>query len=168
MGNYDIDYNKLVPQLMPVTERTGFNTGWLKALVSPVVYLYNQFIVYRKAVLYNLAHNSQVPYMEAVLNDTFDAVDRGIYISDPMFVDPVYVYRANELKPVWLGLVSEEGTTPYPDPVPLYMVSECYGLGGVQFQVNVPWALVYDTDRMKAVINAFRLASKSNYKIVTY
>jgi hypothetical protein len=76
MGFFDIDYNVKAWQSLPVRLRQAVQYAWLKVLVSPVVYLAGLFKVNRDANLYELAHDGQVCFLEAVLNDTFDPVVR--------------------------------------------------------------------------------------------
>ena len=167
MGLFDIDYNALVWQNLPVRLRKPIQYAWLKCLAAPVKYLYNLFKTNRTNNLYVLAHDSQVCYMQAALNDTFDKVGRGIYITDGFFHDPLFTYLVPEDKPVWLGLVSEEGSTSYPDPEILYTAGETVFLAA-SFIVHVPVAIVFDTARMRAIIDSYRLAGRNIYSIVTY
>ena len=167
MGFYNIDYNALVWQNLPVRLRKPIQYAWLKCLVSPVKYLLNLFKSNRANNLYLLAHNSQLCFMQAALNDTFDKTGRGIYISDGTFHDPLFIYLVPEDKPLWLGLVSEEGSTTYPDPEVLYTNVETVFLAA-SFIVNVPVAIAFDTDRMKALIDLYRLPGRNVYTIVTY
>ena len=141
--------------------------SWLQSLTAPVGQLYDSFSANRNNNIYNLAHNSQVVYLQAVLNDTFDNVSRGIYITDGSIFDPLYTYLVAENQPLWLGLSSEVGSTSYPDPQWLFRNSETT-YSGFLFIVMVPSAVVYDVLRMRALIDKFRLPSKSSYQIVTY
>ncbi len=147
--------------------------AWLQVLLQPVRYLYELFSENHATNLYILAHTGQVCYLQAVLNDLFDPVSRGIFISDGPYADPAFIYEAAESKPLFIDLVSEEGTAVIanPDPVPLYTVAETYLLG-VQFIINVPVAVATGTDsdiyRLRATVDKFRVASKNNYSVVTY
>ncbi len=167
MGFFDIDHNAKAWQTLPVRLRQAAQYAWVKVLVSPVLYLSGLFSANRDEKLYELAHNGQVCYLEAVLNDVFDSVGRGIYIEDPDYIDPLFLFPPLHLKPVYLGLTSEAGTTAYPDPQWLYLRGELYSGGGVQFIVHVPVGLPYDLNRMKAVIEKYRLISKTNYTITS-
>jgi len=167
MGLFDVNYGNLVTQQIPVRLRNGVMMAWLKALVSPVVYLKGLFDTNRANNLYNLAHNGQVCYLQAALNDVFDDVSRRIYITDGQYDDPLFIYRAIELKPVWLGRVSEEGSTTYPDPEVLYTAAETYLLG-VSFVVHVPSAVTFDMAHLRAVVDKYRLPGKGNYTVVTF
>lgn len=175
MSVFDIDYSKdgLPRFLNPVRLRLPIRLAWIAALMSSVKYTYDEFTTNRLNNLYILNHSSQVCYIEAALNDVFDPMARGIYIADGPYHDPVYTYLDDEEKPVFLDLDSEIGDSviPDPDPVPLYMDSECYTLG-VQFVVMVPYAvsvaLGYDEHRLKAIVDRYRLASKNNYTVQTF
>ena len=143
-------------------------SAWLQCLVSPVVYLYNAFYTNRAGNLYTLAHNSQVCYMEAALNDTFDNALRRIYITDGSYDDALYLYLTDEDTPLWLGLISEEGTTTaYPDPEWLYTGAEV-SLSIYDFIVWVPVSLSFDPIYMRALINKYRLVSRTRFTILTF
>ena len=166
MSVFDIDYDGLVWQSLPTRLRHFITYGWLKALVSPVKWLYNLFTANRANNLYLLVHDGQICYLQAALNDLFDPVSRGIFISDGPFEDPLFIYLEDEDKPVWLRLVSEAGATPYPDPEPLFLDSETYA-EGIGFIVNVPVAVVFDMARLKALVDFYRLPGKT-YSVITF
>ena len=169
MPVFDVDFNLKSWQFLPVRLRQAVQYAWAKVCVSGVVYMAGVFRGNRTANLYDLAHNGQVCKLQGALNDVFDVALRRIYIDDPAYIDPTYVYRVPELKPLFIDKVSEIGGSviPAPDPVPLFKRSECYTGGGTQFVVHVPVGLVYDTARMKALIDKYRLASKRVYTIVS-
>jgi len=171
MGLFNINFAVLIRTLAPVRLRNSVMLAWLGALVNPVVWLYNLFTANRVNNLYILAHDSQVCYLQAALNDLFDPVSRGILIVDGPFEDPLYIYLVPENKPLWIGLISEEGTTPYPDPEVLYTNSETTLLG-ISFIVKVPVAVAagpgYDVLRLRALVDFYRLPGKGNYSVVTY
>ena len=165
MSVYDIDFPLLVRQLLPVRLRNDKTTRWLQCLVAPVVELYGLFTANRLRNVYNLAHNSQVTYLQAVLNDVFDPVARGVYIDDGGVIDPLFVYLSSENEPMWLGLTSEAGITTYPDPEYLYTGAETLA-SLVCFVVKVPFGVVFDEVRLRALVDKYRLPSKGNYSVV--
>lgn len=167
MGFWDVDYNKGVWEELAVRLRQTVQYAWLKVLVSPVVRLHGLFNTNREANEYELAHNGQVCHLEAVLNDVFDETDRGIYIEDPDYVDALYIYLTAEAKPVYLG-VTGETIVGMDNPRYIYTVAEEYTGGGLQFKVMVPSTLTFDSDRMVALVNKYRLVSKKNFTIETY
>lgn len=167
MGFFDINYDTLRVQLLPVRLRKSVMKAWLRCLLIPVKWLHNVFMIDRESNLYYLAHNSQIVYLEAVLNDVFDPISRGIFIEDGLYEDPLFTYLIPEERPLWLGLSSESGTVGYTVPIALFTDAETSLLGNA-FIVNVPGAVSFDTDRMKALINRYRLAGRSIYQIVIY
>ena len=168
---FDVDFYDLVPKIMKVSWRTPKHIQWLRVLVAPVIWLKGLFDTNRAKNLYYLGHNSQVYSIEAGLNDALDNTDRGIYISDPEWHDPISVYLVSENKPVWLGLVSEEGSTTYPDPQWLYTGAETE-VSGYMFIVWVPTAVTltsgYSEARVRGIVDKYRLPSKWNYNVLVY
>jgi hypothetical protein len=167
MGFFDINYDTLRVQLLPVRLRNTNMKAWLRCLIAPVKHIYNKFRTNREANRYYLAHNSQVVYLEAVLNDVFDPVGRGIYIEDGLYEDPLFTFLVPELLPIWIGLVSETGSTPFTVPSPLFTSAETSLLGNA-FVVMVPISVPFDIDRMKALINKYRLIGRNIYHVATY
>jgi hypothetical protein len=163
MSVFDVDFNILVQQLLPVRLRQPKMIAWMKCLTSPVVWLFGLFKIFRQNNLYNLGHDSQVCYLEATLNDAFDNILRRIYIDDGVYVDPTYIYQDIELKPVYIDLVSEIGSSVIPasDPVPLYLSAETVtAVSGLTFIVHVPAPIIYDITRLKALVNLYKLPGK--------
>lgn len=167
MSFYDINYSQLINQLLPVRLRTAIQKGWLRSLIAPIIWLQSQFVAARSNDLYTIAHNSQVVYLEAALNDLFDPISRNIYVADGLFRDPIFIYQPLELKPAWLSLASEIGSTIYLSPVSLFTNAETTLLGN-SFIVKVPSTLTFDTQRMKAILEKYRLAGRSIYSIELY
>lgn len=165
MGLFDIDYDKGVWLNLPVGLRGGVVYSYLKALVSPLKWVYNLFNGYKTGVLYNLAHNGQVCYLEAVLNDTFDNDLRRITITDGPYKDAIPTFLRVEDKPVAVHTRAEN------NPVALFTRAEG-ALAGVQFYVNIPTAATlqpgYSALRVKSVVNQYRLVSKSNYELIIF
>lgn len=169
MGFFDIAYGIVTSQNLPVRLRKAKHKAWLRALVEGSVgVLYLRFRANRAANLYDLGHNGQVCYMEALLNDAFDNTLRRIFISDTPFREPWYEFTNPERKITYLALDAEvDGSTPYPAPTYVYTEREIMeSLAG--FIVNVPAALVYDDARLKALVNKYRLPSITNWYVKTF
>lgn len=160
MGYYDINVNVMIWRWMPGKWRKAVHYAWLKCLLQPVRYVQGLFATNRAGNLYRLKHTSQICYLESALNDVFDPLSRRIYISDPVYSDPVWLFRRSERKPVYLYRRSE--TT----PVYLYRRSEMVE-GAIDFIINVPAAVTYDSRRMRAMVNLQKLVSK-RYSIVVF
>jgi hypothetical protein len=167
MGLFDIDYDSVVWQNLPVLLRGMAMYGWLKSLAAPVVYLDGEFTTNRNNNLYRLAHNGQVCFLTAALNDVFDPVERRIYITDGPYELPLYVYLVAEDQPLPLGLVSEEGSAAYPDPAALYLESETAALV-CQFIVHVPSVIAvapYSEAWLRSTVDIYRLPGKGYYQV---
>src|SRR5690606_27991019 len=94
-------------------------------------------------------------YMEHVLNDQFDPVNRGIYITDSSPYSGSYLFNKIEsLEPTYLHNESEASA-----PLYLFSESEVFMWGG--FVVNVPSSVVFDVFQLKAYVNKYKIASKS-------
>ena len=96
---YIIDYNKLVVWLLPTFLRKVKLFTWLQVLIAPIKELYSDFLKFRKRVNYKLSHNSQVCYLQKVLNDVFDTELKRIYIENGIFLQALYVYTPEEQLP---------------------------------------------------------------------
>jgi len=159
MALFDVDYNALVKLLIPTQLRNAKMVSWLTVLINPVQYVYNAFMEQRYDNLYILNHSSQVVYLQAVLNDMFDNTLKRIRVTDPVYKDPLYIYREAGGKPVYIYRNSEN--------LPQYLYTDAETVAGYDFIVQVPAIVTYDPVYMKALIDRFRLPSKYNYSIVT-
>ena len=70
---FDIDFKRLILQLLPTFYRQPLIFGLLRAALIPLEYIYQQFCNVRYAHNYKLQHNGQVCYLRAVLNDAFQS-----------------------------------------------------------------------------------------------
>jgi hypothetical protein len=148
---FSIDFNKLITWALPFLRRQSVYFMWMQALCYGVVSLYNELLVNQAANLYNLAHDSRVFSMQAVLNDQFDDADRRIYISDGLNKQRIYLYTREEAQPVYLNPV-------------IYIYSDTdYADTGVDFIVWVPTAVVVTAQNMvllNSLVTQYKLASK--------
>ena len=167
MSYFEVDFPELIRLLLPVRLRKPIMMHWLRCLVTPVRELYYKFTQNRNANIYTLTHNGQVVFLQAVLNDVFDSVNRGIQVVDDVIFDPLYVFLPSELHPLYLGRIGEPVTVAYPNPSWLYTRTEV-NYSGYHFIVKVPVAVVWDSDRMNALIDKYRLPSRNRYSVVTY
>lgn len=156
---YDINYRKLVTWLVPVPLRGVVMLSWLMALVSPFIDLYNNLIRFRDAVLYRLTITPQVVYLEKMLNDRFDIIERRIVIKDGQEFLPLFLFKKAEVKPIFFYRKSE--TT---KPKTHLLTKGEVGAFTWDFVVFVPVLVPFDINEMIALINAYKLADKV-YKI---
>ena len=131
---FDINFYRFFIWNLPVFLRTTVRMAWLKVIAYPVFNIYYRLLNFRKASLYKMLHNSQVVYLQKVLNDKFDATDRRIKVKNSDILEPVWHYDAQEQKPVYYYDTA--------DNVPVYFrsQSELYELNS-DFEVVIPLAL---------------------------
>jgi hypothetical protein len=149
-NTYNVDFNKLPCQLMPRPNRKPRLLLLLKALLFPFLFLHNLFVLYRKAKIYQLSHNSQVVYLESMLNDKYDSDQRRIFIGDAGWVQPWWVYLEEELKPQYVKLESEN------EPVYVYTEGEA-GTAKDDFIVWVPADVAFADAEMRSLLDSYKL-----------
>lgn len=163
---YQISWVRFIDDLLLISLRKAVIKSWLRALINPIIELHSQFLIYRDNCLYRVRHNSQIAYMEAVLNDRFDNHFRRIRIQNVVFKEPVYFYEPLENKEVWFYEPEDN------KPVYFYESDDLVG-DGVDFVVLVPPSLKPITQaaenelltRMRGQIDYYKLYSK-NYTIL--
>lgn len=166
MNVYTIDFDRLVTNLQLTFLRKPFLLIFAKCLVSPIVSLYVAFLNFRIDSLYKLNHNSQVVYMQAMLNDSFDNELRRIRIANAVIEQPIWVYEPLDDEPLFVYEASDNA------PVYLRELFEFFG-GGNDFIVQVPMelkptppeALEAYLIKMSAKVDYYKLYSK-NYSIL--
>ncbi len=152
---YNVNWKKLLLWLIPGPLRRVILLRWLTIITGPVQALYSALMLYKGGVKYWLGINSQVCYMEKMLNDRYDATMRRIYIERPPSVLPLYVYLRSELKPVYI-FKNGEGNIKY-----LFTKGETVS-GGVDFYVVVPKGLSANFIEMNVLIEKNKLPAKEH------
>lgn len=149
---------------LPVGLRQTKNVAWAKALTTLVKDLMAVFTVYRSEKLFFLAHNSQVVYLEHILNYYFnpavnaadpDYLGNGIYISDGIENDELYIFNTEELADDTFLHNSSE--TPFTE---VYLHDSDTYIPVVGFVINIPDTFTIDENRLRALVNRLRLAGK--------
>lgn len=147
---YKINFNNLAAWLIPKPLRKTKFSIVVKACIYPLVSVYNSFLNYRDAKIYQLTISPQVCYLEKLLNDRYDYTLRRIYIDDAIWHLPTFIYKSAENKPVF-GYKAAEGRPNY-----LFTNGET-GTALNDFVVHVPALIAFDQNEMKSLINIFKL-----------
>lgn len=163
---YQINWLLFVRFLLPIGLRRPRIQSILGALLTPITYLHQNFLTFRAESLYKVRHNSQIVYLENVLNDVFDPLLRRIVIQNAVFKNPIYFYEPEENKEVFFYEPEDNQPVYFREP------NEFVG-DGVDFFVFVPPDLQPSNGqlqlnlltRMNGLINYYKLYSK-NYSIV--
>ena len=93
---FNIDFSALLTNNLPMEWITSLRLIWLKVLINEIKLNYGKFLDYRTAGLYKLSFNSQVIYLEHILNDMFDNINRGIYIDNVADLNRPYLHNKVE------------------------------------------------------------------------
>lgn len=163
---YNINWRKFIIENLEVDLRRVKTVKWLEVLFKPIIWLHIEFLAFRTQALYKVNHNSQICYLQAVLNDSFDNIQRRIIIRNATLREPLWFYEPEENKPV----VFYEPE----DNKPVYFREESEFIGdGADFLVLVPIDLkptnIQEENalliKMKAQIDYYKLFVK-NYIIL--
>ena len=153
---YDVNFKRLALLLLPTFRRRPLLAALAYAAVSPLQWLHTRFILWKRESDYRLEHNGQVCYLRGLLNDLFDPIDRRITVTEEVSnVGNIVLHRREVQRAVRLPARGSGRM----------VVLNRRGYGGVSgydFWVNIPVALLdeIDTDRARAVVDSYKLASK--------
>lgn len=147
---YNINWNNVAAWWIPKPMRKTKFAILVKAALYPLVYVYNSFLNYRDAKIYQLTITPQVCYLERMLNDRYDYTSRRIYITDAEWHLPWFIYKEAENKPQWLYKTSEN------KPVWLYKEGEA-GIAKDDFVVHVPASIAFDQNEMRSLVDGYKL-----------
>lgn len=167
---FNLDFAYIIECLLPPFLRGPKMLAWLISLTKPIETLYNTFQAFRSSSLDKVSYNSQIIYLEKLLNDRFNpSMVAPIYIADVANISYTYVAnKAEGYDPIYIGNKAEAGT-------PLYIGNRSEYQGQYEFKVMVPAAVYADLladneallNTMKALINFYKLAGK-RYLIQSY
>lgn len=157
---FNIDFRKLALLLTPIFWRFTIMADWIYTFIEPISTIHVDFMKFREKQIYKVVHNGQVILLEKVLNDAFDDASRRIFISELPVFDPLYIYTTAENKPVFLGLQYL-----YPTQAPEIIDVDFILNFPIAIKPNNPTALINFENRIKALTNYYKLASK-RFKIL--
>lgn len=162
---FDIDFNLLAVRILPAAMRGEKFVAWAKTLVKPLTTFHVTFKAYVDDTLFYVRHTGSKLSMEHALNTLYPLAGGDIYIKTlgANLAQP-YIYKLSESTfPIYIYKLSESTFPAY-----IYKLSEL-GLNGndYDFIVWVPVALTFDEDKMRAVVDRYKLAG-IRYDIQTY
>lgn len=154
---FRVDYDRLAALLLPTFMRRPLIYGVLRAALTPLVGLYDRFLMRREEHNYRLGHNGQVCYLRQCLNDHFRSAHGAEF-------DIVTVVREGR----WLYALTEDGGKGLPvavseecEGVPVLYGDEWLNVAQNEFVVMVPQDL-YDTQlaAIRGLVDQYKLVSK--------
>ena len=158
---FNVDFKKAIYNLLPFFLRAENSTAWLYSLQQPLKALNNTFVAFRLNINYRLQFTAQIIYLEHYLNDQFDPSARGLFITNIEENDFTFIYNNVEQNaPTYFYNKAEAQPSYY-----FYNWSEL--LLGDNYIINVPVAIPYNEDNMRAKVDFYNNAGKQ-YSIITY
>lgn len=94
MPNYntDIDFDAIIRDNTPIEWYEPNRVTWFNVLLKPFKMIYLDFQAVKSDYLYKVAYNGQVCMLQRILNDKFDNVNRGIYITERGLINIEYQF----------------------------------------------------------------------------
>lgn len=151
---FDIDLKKIVKWLTPYFLWKPKQTAWLTILLFPLIWLYEQFLTYRTAMLREATTNSQVIRLTRSLRDRYN--NESIYISHfSDYINQAFVYLELEGSFDTFDYLSGEAHLPAD-----YDFMQTEYEDQFDFVVRIPAVLTAQADAITAYVNKYKLASK--------
>lgn len=159
---YDINYAQYAMQLLTNNYRIDMVIAIIKAITVPLGEIHTQFDTLRTGIDFNTY--SQVCYMQGLLNDNFDPLERRIRIRNASIdYDYYLLHKRSKKKPVRLSKRGAEGYKPY-----YWTVRGMLRSHNIDFKVILPAGYSFseeEENKMKNLVNQSKLASKRYIRI---
>lgn len=153
---YFFDLKQSIIRLLSARLRHAQRIEWLYALLFPLEDLYARFMSFVGFINYRTAITGQVIYLEHLLNDTYDPIDRRITITDGEFEPQTYAYfEAEGVREPYIYFASEV------DPQEDYITPYSNSLNRVDFYINFPILIFLFLQDLEAYVNPYKLAGKT-------
>jgi hypothetical protein len=95
----NINWNKIIYENLAIDLQSIGRVTWIRALISPFQSIYGAFLLYKSDSIYKTQFNSQIMYLERLLNDKFDIASRRIYIENTGSNNSFYIFQKSESNP---------------------------------------------------------------------
>lgn len=154
MSKYNINYGKLSTLLLPMCLRGARLQSIASVLLSPLVGLRNELVAFKDEKHYRMTHNGQTCYLRAALNDRFDPIERGIFITEEGDGNNGIILHERSKERFTRIKRREDGITE--------LFRRGYaGVGNIDFWVNIPTRLqdCVSNDVVRAVVDIYKLTS---------
>jgi hypothetical protein len=135
--------------------------SWIYSLVRPLKELNIPFVSYTANVDYALGFTAETNVLEQFLNEQFDPLGFGIFITNIDDIDHQFIFTKAENKPPEYIFNKSEMEPPY------YLLTKNELNQSIKFIINVPLAVVFDPIIMRERVDFYNTAGK-NYSIITF
>lgn len=152
LPSYDIDFKKMVQQLLGTLLRKTKRVAWLTAVLKPLRNLHTEFVSFRNEKTYEVKWNGQTIVLESLLRDKFGS---GITIvNNSTALDSLTIGDGADVGG-FVGDGSDYGG----------YIGESYNPALTNFTVNVPGSITFAQSEMEAWINKYKMFG-TTYNIV--
>ncbi len=152
--DYDIDFEKMIKQLLPVTLRRDVRIAWLKALLKTVRNLHDTFLAFRSSIMDDIIWNGQTIKLQNILILKFGA---GIYITN----------NANTLDSFFVGDGADVSAYIGDGTDTSYFIDSSYSVSLYTFTVFVPSSITFTMSEMVGLIDRYKMFG-TTYNIVIF
>ncbi len=158
-----VDFKRLLFFFLPISLRQPTMFAWFYSMIKSIESIYRLFTDQNKVDMIRLSHNSQVCYLQKILNDNFDSGvgKRRIRIVDGNKYKRTYIYTEAEPKEMkYLGDMYIREEVDYADTGVDFIVrlpKEKFDLAEKDIRKN-------ELQKVRAIVDFYRLASK-RYKL---
>lgn len=152
LPSYNIDFRKMVGQLLGSLLKRSKRIAWLTAALKPLRNLHDEFLSFSNLKLYEVKWNGQTIKLEKLLQDKFGS---GITITN----------NSQNLDEFVIGDGTDEGSYWGDGADVESYIGENYDPALFNFTVNVPGSIVFVQSEMEAWINKYKLFG-TTYNIV--
>jgi hypothetical protein len=105
---FNIVWSVFIEEMLPAAMRKPKMMAFVATLLSPIVWVYDQFAAQRTRNLADASVTPQVFSLQKTLNDRYDARERRIVI-DSSIPKQVYIYTEQERRPQYLPMTLSVG-----------------------------------------------------------
>lgn len=155
MPLYNINWYRYAVQMLTVDLRKIKLAQYVISLIEPIRITYNDFLQFRRQQLYEAEINGQTIKLKRVLNDTFDPVERRIYITNGDYLSPPIFYDNYKNRPV---IFYNNGNSSNPA---FYYNNRLGDRANVNFYVHVPDSVFFDKTRVRALVNKYKIFGRT-------
>lgn len=158
---YNVNYAQYAVQMLPANLRVELMMSYIKAVVVPLEELHAKFSKLKDSIDYN--HYSQICYMQDLINDYFDPLQRRIIVRNTIIDQDYSLFWKERLKkPVMLYKEDSEDYTPY-------ILNSDFEIGAsnIDFEIVLPIGYLLSESeeiRITNLVSQSKLASK-RYRI---
>lgn len=155
---YKLNFRNLSSQLTPLHKRNSRLVLWFEVIMYPIKKVHSEFHQLYTEKKAELEYNCQIVYLQRLLNLKFNNGQEGIIVKNTGEAGMDYLDYSGRQKPYFIK---------YSGAGSQYLNYASNSYTEVDFIVMIPKTLNIDISMLKAVVNKYKLASKT-FKILKY